>query len=152
QAINHVALTIAKVYRKAETARRKVQDTLALLPIELGFRIRGDPQASLNVIPMHLIENKVADLRGAGGMWYITNPHPPLLQEVANEVGEALGLNIQIVREFKPSPPELLLQKLLTPFLPYLQGEPHFPTVVDKGFRLPRGYIRDMVRAFLQAP
>lgn len=149
QAINHAALAIAKVHRKAETARRKVQDTLALPAIELGARIRGDPQATLNVIPVELVADQIIDLGKAEGIYWVTNPNPPLLEEVADEVGKALGLNIQLVKEFKPSPPELLLQKFLTPFLPYLQGEPHFPTVVDKGFRLPRGYIRDMVSSFL---
>lgn len=152
QTINHVALTIARVHKRAETARRKVQDALALPPIELGFRIRGDPQASLNVIPVGLVAEKVINLgKAQGGVYYITNPHPPSLQQVADEVGEALRLNIHILKEFRPSPAEKLLEKLISPFLPYLQGEPHFPTVAGKSFRLPSGYIRDMVRAFLEA-
>lgn len=149
QTINHVALTIARVHKRAEIARRKVQDTLALPPIELGLRIRGDPQASLNVIPAELVAEKVINLENQGGIYYITNPHPPSLQQVADEIGEALGLNIHILKEFRPSPVEKLLEKLISPFLPYLQGEPAFPTVVSKRFRLPGGYIRDMVGAFL---
>lgn len=152
QTINHIALTIARVHKKAEMARRRVQDALALPPIELGIRIRGDPQASLNVIPVGLVAEKIISLgKAQGGIYYITNPHPPSLQQVADEVGEALELNVHILKKFRPSPAETLLGKLINPFLPYLQGEPPFPTtVVGKGFRLRRGYIRDMVRAFLE--
>ncbi|GAI78940.1 unnamed protein product, partial [marine sediment metagenome] len=65
------------------------------------------------------------------------------------EIGDALGLNIQIVKEFRASPPEKLLEKLIKPFLVYMQGEPHFPTIVPRNFKLPQDHIRDMVTAFL---
>jgi len=148
QAINHIALAIAKVYSKVQAARKKVQDTLALPPLELGFRIRGEPQATLNAIPVEVIADEIASLEGEG-TFYVTNPKPPLLQEVASEVGDALGLNIRIVKDFRASPPEKILEKLIKPFLPYMQGEPPFPTTVRKDFKLPQGHIRDMVRAFL---
>lgn len=148
QTINHVALTIAKVYSRVQAARKKVQDTLALPPLELGFRVKGDPQATLNVIPVEVVADEIARLDGEG-TFYITNPKPPLLRDVASEVGDALGLNIQIVKEVRSSPPEKLLEKLIKPFLTYMQGEPHFPTIVPRNFKLPRGHIRDMVTAFL---
>lgn len=149
QAINHIALSIAKVHRRAEAARRRVQDTLALPPLVLGFRVRGDPQATLNAIPVEVVANEIASLGGVKGTFYITNPNPPLIREVADEVGQALHLSVQILNKFGASPPEKLLEKLIKPFLPYMQGEPRFPTVVHKDFRLPQGYIRDMVTAFL---
>jgi len=151
QNINQVALIIAKVHRKAETARKKVEDTLALPPIELGFRIRGEPQATLNLIPVSLVAETIAHLGMGDGVYYITNPHPLPLPDMASEVGEALGLNIHIDKEFKASLPELILERLIKPFLPYLQGEPHFPTVVDKKFRLAKGYVRETVKAFLKS-
>ena len=149
QTINHVALTIAKVHRKAETARRKAQDTLALPPLELGFRIKGEPQATLNIIPVELVADEIVNLEGVEGTFFITNPNPPLLQEVADEVGQALGLNIQILKEFRASPPEKMIEKLIKVFLPYMRGEPPFPTILDKEFRVPSGHIRAIVRAFL---
>ena len=148
QALNHIALVLAKVHRWTEIARRCVQDTLALPPLALGFRVKGDPQATLNAIPVEVVADEIAGLRGEG-TFYITNPNPPLLLEVAGEIGQALGLNIQILDGFRASPPEKLLEKLIKPFLPYMQGGPIFPTVVRKDFRLPQGYIRDMVAAFL---
>jgi len=148
QAINHVALTIAKVYSRVQAARKKVQDTLALPPLELGFRVKGDPQATLNVIPVGVVAYEIAHLDNEG-TFYITNPKPPLLRDVASEIGDALGLNIQIVKEFRSSPPEKLLEKLIKPFLVYMQGEPRFPTIVPRNFKLPQGHIRDMVSAFL---
>lgn len=148
QTINHVALTIAKVYSRVQAARQKVQDTLALPPLELGFRIKGDPQATLNVIPVGVVVKIAANSIMSEGAYYVTNPNPPLLQEVADEVGDALGLNIQIVKEFRSSPPEKLLEKLIKVFLPYMQGEPRFPTIVPD-FELPQGHVRDMVTAFL---
>lgn len=149
QTINHVALSIAKVYRKLATAKEKVQDTLVLPPFELMCRIRGDPQATLNVIPVSRVADEIAKLDRKEGTFLITNPNPPLLQEVADEVGGALGVNLRIVKEFKASPPEKVVNRAIKPFSPYLQGEPAFPTTIDKSFSLPHGYIRDMVRAFL---
>jgi len=148
QTINHVALTIAKVYSRVQAARQKVQDTLALPPLELGFRIKGNPQATLNVIPVGVVAHEIANLDGEG-TFYITNPKPPLLCDVAIEIGDALGLNIQIVKEFRASPPEKLLEKLIKPFLAYMQGEPHFPTIIPRNFKLPQSHISDMVTAFL---
>ena len=101
QTINHFALSVAKIHRRVETARRKVQDTLALPPLELGFRVRGDPQATLNAIRVEVVAGEITKLKNAqGAFFYITNPNPPLLQEVADEIGDALGLNIQILKEF----------------------------------------------------
>ncbi len=150
QAINHVAITIARVYQRFAAAREKVEDTLALPPLELGFRLKGDPEATLNVIPVDVVAKEVFKAQGKEGIFYIANPNPPMLREVANEVGEALGLSIHIQKEFKHSPPELLLEKLIKPFLPYIKDSPSLPTIVESGFKLPRGYIRDTVKAFLK--
>ncbi|MBA7589272.1 hypothetical protein ES708_31354 [subsurface metagenome] len=105
-------------------------------------------QATLNVIPVEVVADEIARLEGKG-TFYITNPHPPLLRDVASEIGDALGLNIQIVKKFRSSPPEKLLEKLLKPFLAYMQGEPRFPTIVPRDFEIPQGHVRDMVAAFL---
>ncbi|GAJ05861.1 unnamed protein product, partial [marine sediment metagenome] len=105
QAINHVALTIAKVCRRALTAKERVQNALALPPLELLVRIRGDPQATLNVVPVEVVVGEIAKLKEKEGVFFITNPNPPLLEEVANEIGDALGLNIQILGDFRASPP-----------------------------------------------
>ncbi|GAJ09950.1 unnamed protein product, partial [marine sediment metagenome] len=102
----------------------------------------------LNVIPVGVVAYEIAHLDGEG-TFYITNPKPPLLRDVASEIGDALGLNIQILKEFRSSPPEKLLEKLIKPFLAYMQGEPRFPTIVPKNFKLPQGHIKDMVAAFL---
>jgi len=151
QTINRVALSIAKVHRKAERLRKKMQDTLALPPVELGFRIKGEPKATLNLIPVEVVVDQIVNLRQAQGTYWVTNPNPPLLEEVADEVGQALSLNIGMVKEFRPSPPEKLVEQLIKPFLGYMQGEPPFPTIVDKDFRLPKGYIRDIIHAFLSS-
>lgn len=147
QTINHFALTIARVHKRVEGAREKVQDALALPPLRLGFRVRGNPQSTLNVIPVDLVARAVS-MGATEGTFFITNPHPPSIATVAEEIGQALGLNIQVLKEFRASPPENLLEKLIAPFLPYLQGEPHLPTIVNRKFKLSPGYIRDMVSAF----
>lgn len=149
QAINHVALTIVKLHKKAETTRLKIQNGLALPPLELGFRLKGESKASLSVIPINLVVDKIIDLINNEGTYYITNPNPPSVQEVANELGEALSLNIHILKKFKHSPPEKILERVIKPFLTYMQGEPEFPTVIDKGFRVEKEYIRDTVKSFL---
>jgi len=149
QAINHVALTIVKLHKKAETTRLKIQNGLALPPLELGLRLKGESEASLSVIPISLVVDKIIELINSKGTYYITNPNSPSVQEVANELGEALSLNIHILKKFKHSPPEKILERVIKPFLTYMRGEPEFPTVIDKEFEIEKGYVKDTVKAFL---
>lgn len=140
-------LRIVRIHRKAERARRQIQDKLALPPIELGLRMRGNPESTLNVIPVNIVADEIIKL--VEGTHYITNPHPPTVQEVASEIGEALSLNIHIMEGFKPFPMEITLHNLLKPFMAYMKDGPAFPSILPSEFRLPKGYIRDTVKAFL---
>lgn len=151
QTINHIALTIGKLHKNAESARLKVQDTLALPPFELVFRMKGDPKMSLNVIPVAIVADEIAKLEFKEGIYYITNPNPPSLKDVANEVGEALSLNVRILKEFKPSPPEKVLGRVIRAFSPYMRNGGDFTSVIDSRFKLKKGYIRDTVKAFLNS-
>lgn len=146
-----IVLRIVKIHQKAEAARRQVQDKLALPPLELGLRIEGDPDSTLSLIPVDVV---AAGIIGLGeGTYYLTNPNPPTVQEVADEIGEAISLNIHIMKKFRPSPVERTLHKLLKPFIPYMLNELPFHIFVADlphvHFRLPRGYIRDTITSFL---
>ena len=142
-------LRIARIHRRAEGARRQIQDSLALPPLELGLRMKGDPNSTLNLIPVDVVADEIIKL--GEGTHYITNPNPPSVQEVTNEIGEAISLNIHIIKKFRPSPIEITLHKLLKSFTPYMEDEPPFPTVVAPDFILPKGYIRDTIKSFLSS-
>ena len=151
QAINHIALTIARLHRTAEMTRLSFQDKLALPPFEFKpiFRMKGNPNSTINLIPVDVVAQKIAKLKGTEGVHYITNPNPPKLKCVAGELGEALLLDIKVCEQFTASPIEKILHKSVKPFLVYMQGEPTFPTVVSKKFRLPKGYVKATVKTFL---
>ena len=150
QTINQFALAIIKIHMKAESTRGKMQNGLALPQLELGLRVKGDPQSTLNVIPVANVTGSIIKILDKQGTYYVTNPNPPTTEQVSMEVGEALGIHIHIKQQFRSSPIEKMLHKVVKSFLPYLQNEPQFPTVVDKDFVLRKGYLSDMVKSFLK--
>lgn len=113
---------IARVHRRAELVRRKVEGTLHLPVIEPVFRIKGNPQGYLNLIPVDAVAEAMAEIEDEGTFW-LTNPEPPKLSEIAEWVGEALLLKISFKPEFKPMPIEALFERVASPFLPYLWGD-----------------------------
>ena len=149
QSIIYIATTLLKIHTKAEKIRKRFERITGLPPIVFGFRIKGNPEATLNLIPVNLVTSKIIEFCDQEGTFYITNPEPPQLKNVAKEVSEAISLKVQVVENFKPTLVERILNREIKPFLPYLQGEPDFETIVDKNFRLPEGYIRDVIKSFI---
>lgn len=149
QTVNQVASTIAKVHARVESTRRRVERGMALPPLILGFRLEGNPNSTMNLIPVSVVTDRIMKLLNKKGVFFVTNPNPPTVQEVTNEVGEVLMLNLRVEQEFLASPPEAVLRKLLRAYTPYMQSESKFSTVVNKDFRLEKGYITDTVRAFM---
>ncbi len=140
-------------------AKRWFERTMALPPIKPSFRLHGDPSATLNIIPVDIAARQVADLvtQNAHGSYYVINPHPPLVREVVCAAGNAIGAEIEMCTDFKPNPAEVLIGKLLSDVLPYLQGEPGFTTGPRNSFPfsatcdgLRQDFIEATTRQFLR--
>ena len=97
----------------------------ALIP---RLRLRGDPEAHINLIPVDLAARQMASLisQNARGSFHLVNEQPPTLEEVLQAVSHALEADIQVMPDLDPNPAERLLALLLRDLLPYLQGEPVF--------------------------
>ena len=112
---------MARVHRRAEPVRRKIEGTLRLPPVEAVLRLKGNPEGRLNLVHVEDVAEKVA--KAEEGVFYLTNPSPPTLEEVVRWIGETLWLRINMVREFNSTPIEAVLQRLTKAFSPYLQGD-----------------------------
>lgn len=134
----HFAKIVARVHRRAELVRRKVEGTLRLPVLEPVFRVRGNPGGLINLVPVDAVAEAISSTTEEGVFW-LTNPDPPTIGFTLEAIGEVLLLRIRAEQEcFKPTPIEALFSKLAAPFLPYLQGDilpsdlP--PCPVDKSF------------------
>lgn len=116
-------LLMAQVHRRAELIRRKVEGALRLPPLEPLFRLRGDPQGTLNLVSTGEVARAIAEDDGgpqALAVRWLTHPCPPTFREVVRVLGEIMMLRIEFHREFSASPLESLFQRLTRPFQPYL--------------------------------
>lgn len=121
---------IAKVHSKAERLRRGTESTLRLPPLEPVFRIKGNPEAKLNLIPVDIVADAIARI-DSEGIHYLTNPNPPSLAELAEWVGEVIRLRIRVEPEPKRlSSIEALFARITRDFAPYLEGE-EFPSDIQ---------------------
>ena len=114
---------MARVHHRAELVRRKIEGTLRLPVIEPLLRIRGQPEAFANLLPVDMAAQFMVNHLAVGRTYYVTNPKPPTLAELAEWVGEAILLRIQVHPDFKATPIEAVLGRLTRSFNPYLWGD-----------------------------
>lgn len=147
QGVTLVAKAVLLAHRKMESVRRFVEDHMLMPVIEPKFRLQGCPTAPLNIIPVDVVANNMIELMDHTGIKYITNPCPPPVDDVAQEIGLALNVNFRIVPDFRPSIIERLIGRELRPLDPYLHyADQSFPTVVDPDYRIPPGYVTELIR------
>jgi len=113
---------VIKIHRRAEIIRRKIEGSLRLPLIEPVFRIKGNPEGSLNLIPVDAVVEAMASAKDSK-VYSLTNPHPPTLGQLVEWVSEFIMVTIKFLPEFKPTPLEKQFQEMATAFMPYLQGD-----------------------------
>lgn len=129
QAFGEFIHMMARIHRRAEFVRKRIEGSLRLPPIQAILRIRGNADSHLNLIPVPDVAGAVADI-DEPGVFYLTNDSPPRLSDLAEWVGESLWLDIRFDQDFKPNPLESLFHKLAKSFLPYLDGD-NFPSDIQ---------------------
>lgn len=148
QGVTLVAKAIFMVHRKAEKARRFVQEHMLLPAMEPVLRLPGDPDAHLNIIPVDVVVNTIIRIVAEGRKsrhFYITNPNPPTVNEVAHEIGEAFDIDFRIERKFKASILERVIRNQTKALSPYLWEDQMFDTEVDPSYTIPGGYTTELV-------
>lgn len=117
---------VIKIHQRAEVIRRKVEGTLRLPVIEPVFRIKGNPEGTLNLVTVDAVAEAMANIDAWGTFW-LTNPDPQTLRQLVEWVGKFIMVDMRIEPEFRPTPIEAAFQKMATAFEPYLQGD-DFPS------------------------
>lgn len=140
-----VSLLIA-FHRRAEIIRRSVEGTLRLPVIEPKFRIHGDENGKLNLVTVDAVATAMAWIRDEGTFW-LTHPDPPTLEELAKIVGKFCLMNLSFEKEFSPTPLEAGFERLVRPFLPYLNGDNFKSDML--GFNLSREGIEKELRKLI---
>ena len=117
------AVLLVKIHKRAEIVRRKVEGTLRLPVIEPVFRIRGNTDSKLNLVPIDAVVDSMSRFKKKGVYW-LTNPQPPTLGELAKWLGEFIMVDIRVIpEEFKQTPIEAQFERLAAAFKPYLGGD-----------------------------
>jgi nucleoside-diphosphate-sugar epimerase len=141
------ALALIKVHRRADLIRRKIEGSLHLPPIEPGFRLCGNPDGYLNLVPVSDVVRMMARVTMPGTFW-LTNASPPTMQELADWLGEAVLLKLTVVHDFTANPIEYAFQRITAAFQPYLEGDA-FPSDVYVEKPITRETITEMVARVL---
>ena len=112
---------------------------------ERALRIKGLPEAKLNLVHADLAADFMAGSEKPGKFW-LTHPDPVKLSELAEWVGEVLRARIKFEPAFKMSAAEALFHRGVKPFLPYLQGD-DFPSHLEALPRVSADFIKESVAA-----
>jgi len=135
---------LIKVHGRAEVIRRKVEGTLRLPVVEPVFRIRGDPEGYLNLVMVEQVVNEIARPHTAGTYW-LTNPNPPTLRQLADWIGEFIMVRFRIQLEgFHETPIEALVTKMVSAFKPYLLGD-SFPSHLKDHPLVTKDFIHETI-------
>jgi len=138
-----VALLI-RAHRKAESLRRKVEDTLRLPVLEPVFRVKGDPDGHLNLVMIDEVVQGMARIRSSGVYW-LTNPRPPTLAQLADWIGETTMVRFRFqVGDFHRTPLEAVVAREISAFDPYLWGD-SFPSSIRSHPPITWDLIRDTI-------
>lgn len=115
-------LLMIKVHKRAETIRRYLEGKIRLPILRPVFRILGNPGGRLNLICIEDVAQAIARIEKEGTYWLV-NPNPPHLKELAEWLSEIILLDLKFEPKFDPTPIEIGFQKLGNAFLPYLWGD-----------------------------
>lgn len=122
QGFNQFVRTVARIHRRVEIVRRKIEGTLRLPVIEPLFRIHGNPEGKMNLVLVSEVAAAMANINKTG-TFYLTNPDPPVLKELQEWVGQELLMKIRIQDKFKSTPIEGLFARMMRSFIPYFEGD-----------------------------
>ncbi len=142
------ASLVIRVHKRAELVRRKIEGTMRLPVIEPVLNVRGDPEATLNLVPIDAVVDAMVRINRRG-VYYLTNPDPPTLGQLIQWIGEFAMVNVRMLpTAFKPTPIEARFQKMAAAFGPYLWGD-SFKSVLKEVPPMSREFIHDSIRRSL---
>ena len=138
---------VIKTHQRAEIVRRKIEGTLRLPVIEPVFKMKANPKGKLNLVPIDAVASGMAEIEEPGTYW-LTHPNPPTLEQLTEWVGSFIMVKIKIESDFKPTPIEIMFEKMSTAFTPYLWGD-EFKSDLKDCPPITREFIHDTIERSL---
>lgn len=141
------ALLVVKVHQRAEMIRRYLEGELRLPVLRPSFRVLGNPDGYLNLVALDDVVTAMAEIEDEGTFW-LTNPSPPKIKELAEWIGEVILVDIKIAPLFKPTPIEATFQRMAKAFSPYLWGD-NFSCDLQDVFPITKEFIQGTIKRTL---
>lgn len=134
--------TLAKV----RVAWRKIEETMRLpVLLEPVLRIKGNPEGKLNMVELDRVIDGMTDTRAIGYVW-LTNPNPPAVQQLGDWIGDYIMVKLKVMEEeFTRMPAELIFDRKIVAFKPYLQGH-DLPSDLKDCSPITREFIQNIVK------
>lgn len=115
-------LALIKIHKRADIVRRKIEGKLRLPVLEPVFRMKANPGGRLNLVSIDAVADAMSEIDEPRTYW-LTHPNPPTLEQLVEWVSEFIMVRIRIEPDFKPSPIEVMFEKMAAAFIPYLWGD-----------------------------
>jgi nucleoside-diphosphate-sugar epimerase len=122
--VSQFVTLIINTLAKVRVAWRKAEETLRLpVLLEPVLRIRGNPEGRINLIELNRVVQGMSDITDQGTFW-LTNPDPPKIQQICDWIGDYIMVKLKVMsEEYKRMPLEVVFDKKITAFAPYLWGD-----------------------------
>ena len=117
-----LARGISMLFDREELVKRRLEGMPQLPIAEPTFRIKGIPDARLNLVPVDVVADFILNTTEPGTFW-LTHPNPPRLSDLGKWGREVLHVVIEFKPDFEMSALEATFHEVATPFLPYLLGD-----------------------------
>jgi len=139
---------LIRIHRRIERMKKRVEKTLHLPPWQFCFRVPGDPDATLNLLPVDIAAKKMVEIAAENdaGVFYITNPSPPILRDLVEWISDVISLTLRIESPSFLFPHERAFISVASDFLPYLRGEPTWQSAIDFPVLVDRYYVQKTIQ------
>lgn len=121
-----LASVICMLHKRQEVVSRRAEGTLQLPIEELTFRVKGIPDARINLVPVDVVADFIVNTTESGKFW-LTHPNPPKLSDTVKVARQVFYVAIEFKQDFEMSDLEAVFHEAAKPFLPYLLGD-DFPS------------------------
>ena len=128
--------------------REMMESTLRLPKLHLPLAIKGNPDSTLNLVPVDWVVDRIISLiYSDSGTYHLTDPLPLTNREICEGINEALGITgPHFDKEARLlQPHDRIYNKMVKDFLPYLQNEPKFISSVDSSLLVTKDKKRGIV-------
>jgi nucleoside-diphosphate-sugar epimerase len=136
---------LVRFLRIAGIVKSRIEGTLGLPVLEMVHHVQGNPEGKLNLVTVEVVARAMAEIDEVGTYW-LTNPNPPTLAELAEWVSEYLAIDFRIVQKFDPTPLEARFMKVTRAFTPYLEGDSFHSDIKDCP-PITREFIQETIRS-----